>query len=155
MEALRDKDKFLVYEGATIALGIKDGFGTGWFIYADDGSVRAFIKDDGYEVVSFDITDKPSDYEPKKYRFINGKFEPSGMWTPERTLKELIEELKQQVNDFSNDILTQYSSIKAQLITVTDEIQEALCDADEAYNKKIADVEEALCELSEVVGGAS
>lgn len=29
--------------------------------------------------------------------------------------------------------------------------EEALCDVDEAYNKRVADIEEALCEISELL----
>lgn len=156
MEALRDKDNFLIYEGYKIELGIKDGVGSGWFIYSEDGNVCAFINNGNYEVVEFDLTDKPSDYEPKKYRYVNGKFEPNGDWIPEKSIKELINELTQRINTVSENLTNQYLEIKSRLdatSNVAEEAQEALCDIDKTYNQRFSEIEDALCELSKMVGG--
>jgi len=158
MQALRDKNYFLIHEAPHIEKTIRDGVGYGWYLYAEDGSERAFVEDDYYQIVEFDPSDKPGDYEPKKYFYKNDHFEPNGNWTPEKTVGELVkimqsavEALQESLDDktvATRQLISNVGNKADEASDTAAEAQEALCDIDETYNARIADLEEAICELS-------
>lgn len=70
------------------------------------------------------------------------------------TRKFILQEIsptKQRINDnekkLSDFTESKTDEVKADVIAS----EEALCDVDEAYDQRVADIEEALCELTEML----
>lgn len=137
MKALKTTDNFLLFEAYDIRFGKLDEYEPDvekWGMYDADGNVMLYAIDNDFTVVEFDPADKPEDYAEGKYFFIDGKFVLNPDW------QEPPLPIEEQVKVNTEDI--------AIVATSAEESEEALCDLDESYNQRLADIEEALCELS-------
>lgn len=158
MKALRDQTNILVHEGYNIVANTDPEKDCAWLIYAEDNTVRTYVQDDNYDVVEFDETDKPEDYEPGKYLFIDGEFVPNGQFNPEKSVKQVIEEMEQSIDNLNTKIDNKAAELNNNIQSVDSasqqraaDLEEALIDVDETYDGKVADLEEAICELGEIV----
>lgn len=162
MKALRDQRNYLRHMAPRIDRDESSSSSYDWILYGDDGSIRAYVEDDDYELVEFDDADLPEDYFEDKYWFIDGEFVVDPQWgTPAPSFKYQIEVVKQslaQANQAISDANNMITSVRSQVASVdskyediTAEAEEALCDIDEAISERISEIEEALVELAEMM----
>lgn len=108
-----------------------------WAVYTDEGNLDYFVLDDDATLVDFDIELLPDNYTYGKYFFINGEFVLNPDWVePPVPIEEQVSNLSESVEE---------------LAMVSAESEEALCDMDISYSQRLADIEEALCELAELL----
>lgn len=86
------KDNFFVADEATkIEFGIYDEPFEKWALFDENGAVMYYVIDDGYAVVDYNEADKPEDYVPGKYMYIDGEFVPNPDWIePEPSIEEKV-----------------------------------------------------------------
>ena len=123
--------------------------------WSDEEHVQAYTQDDEYDVVEFDETIKPQDYEPGKYLFVDGQFVPNGDFVPDTTVKKALEDMNANINGLDQKITEKSSELQGNIDNVSstaaqraDEIEEALCDVDETYGAKIDELENAIHDLT-------
>lgn len=162
MKALRDQRNYLRHMAPRIDRDESSSSSYDWILYGDDGSIRAYVEDDDYELVEFDDADLPEDYFEDKYWLIDGEFVVDPQWgTPAPSFKYQIEVVKQSVaraNQAISDADNAIASIRSQVVSVDSkyedimtEAEEALCDIDESISERISEIEEALVELAEMM----
>lgn len=70
--------------------------------------------------------------------------------------KEYLHEIKaiwDKIGEIERKLSAFYDDRHAENADRIDASEEGLCDIDEAYDQRVADVEEALCEISEMMEG--
>ena len=146
MKALKTQDNFLLFEAYDIRFGKLDEHDidsqTGepiekWGMYNEDGNVLLYAIDNNFEVVEFDPADKPEDYVPYKYYFIDGQF----VLNEDYVEPPLPTEEQVRINTEDIAVVTQ----------MAEDGEEAMCDMDEAYDARVSALEEQIGELQEML----
>lgn len=101
MKGLIDAMGFIEYKAPRIEVGfvdINEPDVEKWALYDEDNNIMFFVlKNDYYSIIDFDETLKPADYEPCKYKYINGEFVLNPDWvSPPIPIKEQVELLVEQ-----------------------------------------------------------
>lgn len=141
MKGLLNTQEFIDFEASKIEVGIFDEPDILKFaLFNSDDKLMHYVfkgDDDYYSIIDFDESTKPADYEPYKYKYINGEFVLNPDWVePPMPIEEQVSNLAESVEE---------------LEIISAESEEALCDIDLSYSQRIADIEEALCELAELL----
>ena len=100
MKALKDSNNVLLFEAFDIRFGKLDEYEPDvdkWGMYDAEGNIQLYAIGD-FSVVEFDPADKPEDYEPGKYFFVNGEFVLNPDWT------EPLPPIEDQVRMLAGDV---------------------------------------------------
>lgn len=92
------KNDFIVFEAPRIELGIYDEPFEKWALMDENGKIMMYAVNDDFELIEYDESKKPADYEPYKYFFTGGEFTINDKRpTPVKSDSERIVELEAEI----------------------------------------------------------
>lgn len=156
MNALVTQEYVIKYEADHILM---ENDPNRWVGFTSNDDVLFTTEDDNYTLVEYDEADKPADFVPEKYKYIDGEFVVNpdygkGDQSVNTKLAEMDAKFTDGYNKVSDDIKQTNDTVNAinsDLQGRIAEEEEALCDLDKTDSTRLNDIEEALCELAELI----